>query len=211
MDVRSLTARYDIQFGTIERPTVINTSWDEAKFETVGHQWADLSERGFGVALLNDCKYGYDIHGNVMRLSLLKSAENPDTRAEEGMHAFTYSLYPHAQIWYDSELLTQAWNLNSPLIAVEGKMSEDVPASRFDCKHSLIDAIKKSEDEDGFIIRMHETTGGKENLQIDLSECFSSWTQTNLLEEPIGALETGNTSRYTLRPYEIVTFKMRWN
>lgn len=211
VDVRSLTARYDIQFGTIERPTVSNTSWDEAKFETVGHQWADLSERGFGVALLNDCKYGYDIHGNVMRLSLLKSAENPDTRAEEGMHAFTYSLYPHAQIWYDSELLTQAWDLNSPLIAVEGKMSEDVPAFRFDCKHSLIDAIKKSEDEDGFIIRMHETTGGKENLQIDLPECFSSWTQTNLLEEPIGAWETGNTLRYTLRPYEIVTFKMRWN
>ncbi len=211
VDVRSLTARYDIQFGNIERPTVKNTSWDEAKFETVGHQWADFSERGFGVALLNDCKYGYDIHGNVMRLSLLKSAESPDTRAEEGMHAYTYSLYPHAQEWYDSELLTQAWDLNSPLIAVQGKSSEDFSGFRFACKNSLIDAIKKSEDDEGFIIRMHETTGGQDILEIDLPDCFSSWTQTNLLEEPIGPWETSNTIRYTLRAYEIVTFKVRWN
>ena len=208
VNVRSLTARYDIQFGNIERPTINNTSWDEAKFETVGHQWADLSERGFGVALLNDCKYGYDIHGNEMRLSLLKSAEYPDTRAEEGLHEFTYSLYPHSQEWYDSELLTQAWDLNSPLIAVKGKVSKDFPTFTIDCKNTLIDAIKRSEDNEGFVIRMHETTGGQDAIRIDLPECFSSWVQTNLLEEPIGSREVGTIIRYTLRPYEIVNFKV---
>ncbi len=209
VNIRSLTARYDIQFGTIERPTVKNTSWDEAKFETVGHQWADFSERGFGVGLLNDCKYGYDIHGNVMRLSLLKSAESPDTRAEAGMHAFTYSLYPHAQPWYESELLTQAWDLNSPLFAFQGKMGEDFPLFSIESKNACIDAIKRSEDNDGFVIRMHENTGGQDTIHIELPDCFSSWSQTNLLEEPLGPWENGTTIRYTLRPYEIVTFKAR--
>lgn len=209
VNVRSLTARYDIQFGNIERPTVKNTSWDEAKFETVGHQWADLSERGFGVALLNDCKYGYDIHGNEMRLSLLKSAENPDTRAEEGLHEFTYSLYPHSEEWYESELLTEAWDLNSPLIAIKGKACEDFPVFVFNSKNTLVDTIKRSEDNDGFIVRMHENTGGQDTIQIDLPECFSSWTLTNLLEEPIESWKNSNTIRYTLRPYEIVNFKLK--
>ena len=86
VDVRSTEATYDIQFGNVKRPTHWNTSWDWARFESVGHQWADLSERGYGVSLLNDCKYGYDIKDNVIRLSLLKSAINPDPDADIGEH-----------------------------------------------------------------------------------------------------------------------------
>ncbi|MDC7230681.1 MAG: alpha-mannosidase [Sphaerochaetaceae bacterium] len=209
VNIRSLTARYDIQFGNIERPTIKNTSWDEAKFETIGHQWADFSERGFGVALLNDCKYGYDIHGNVIRLSLLKSAENPDTLAEEGRHTFTYSLYPHSREWYDSELQTEAWDLNSPLFAVRGSLHKDLPSFKFDCKNTMIDAIKKSENNDGFVIRLHENTGGHDSIVIELPECFASWTQTNLLEEPIISLQNSTLIKYTLRPYEIVNFLVK--
>src|SRR5699024_7862502 len=72
VDVRSTEATYDNQYGNVKRPTHWNTSWDYARFETVGHQWADLSEGGYGVSLLNDSKYGYDIKDHVMRLSLLK-------------------------------------------------------------------------------------------------------------------------------------------
>src|SRR5699024_592480 len=92
VDVRATEATYDIQFGNVKRPTHWNTSWDQARFETVGHQWADLSEGGYGVSLLNDSKYGYDIKDHVMRLSLLKSAIHPDPHADEGHHEFTYSL-----------------------------------------------------------------------------------------------------------------------
>jgi alpha-mannosidase len=92
VDVRASAARYDIQYGNLERPTHRSTSWDEAQFEVLGHQWADLSEKDFGVALMNDSKYGYDVKDNVMRLSLLKSAEFPDPVADKGNHQFTYSL-----------------------------------------------------------------------------------------------------------------------
>ena len=93
--VRSTRATYEIQHGHIERPTVVNTSWDEARFEVCGHRWADLSEPGYGVALLNDCKYGYDVAGDVMRLSLLRGPGWPDPEADQGRHRFAYATLPH--------------------------------------------------------------------------------------------------------------------
>ena len=96
VSVRSTRATYEIQHGHIERPTVANTSWDEARFEVCGHRWADLSEPGYGVALLNDCKYGYDIRGHIMRLSLLRGPGFPDPEADQGEHRFAYALLPHA-------------------------------------------------------------------------------------------------------------------
>ena len=96
VNVRSTRATYEIQFGSLERPTHWNTSWDWARFEVSGHRWADLSEGNYGVALMNDCKYGYDIKDQVMRLTLIKSAIRPDPLADKGYHQFTYSLLPHA-------------------------------------------------------------------------------------------------------------------
>ena len=96
VDVRAARATYEIQYGHVERPTHANTSWDVARFEVCAHRWADLSEPGYGVALLNDCKYGYDIHGNVMRLSLLRSPGWPDPESDQGAHRFSYALFPHA-------------------------------------------------------------------------------------------------------------------
>ena len=118
--VRATEATYDIQYGNVKRPTHWNTSWDYARFETVGHQWADLSERNYGVSLLNDCKYGYDIKDHVMRLSLLKSAIYPDPEADRGQHEFTYSLLPHKGDWLDGGTAGEAWSLNHPLQAYKG-------------------------------------------------------------------------------------------
>ena len=102
VDVLSPTATFDVQWGNVERPTHRNTSWDWARFETCAHKWADLSEGDYGVALLNDCKYGYDVHDNVIRLTLLKSATSPDPLADEGEHRMTYSLLPHSGDWRDA-------------------------------------------------------------------------------------------------------------
>ncbi|CAM3987442.1 hypothetical protein L1N85_04840 [Paenibacillus alkaliterrae] len=111
--IRSVEATYDIQFGNVKRPTHWNTSWDYARFETVGHQWADLLERGYGVSLLNDCKYGYDIKDHIMRLTLIKSALIPDDRADQGQHEFTYALHPHGGDWYEGATVQAAWELNN--------------------------------------------------------------------------------------------------
>ena len=101
-NLRSSRARFDIQFGSMERPTTRNNSWEFAKYETVGHKWADLSESGYGAALMSDCKYGYNIHEGVMQLTLLKGSNMPDPTADKGTHQFTYSFFPHTGEWYEA-------------------------------------------------------------------------------------------------------------
>ena len=99
VDICADRAQYDIQFGSIARDTHTNTSWDEARFEVCAHKWADLSEPGYGAALLNDGRYGYDVHDGVLRLSLLRAATYPDPPADQGAHDFTYALLPHLGDW----------------------------------------------------------------------------------------------------------------
>nr|WP_233568215.1 glycoside hydrolase family 38 C-terminal domain-containing protein [Cohnella faecalis] len=98
-DLTTDKAAYEIPFGAIERPTHRNTSWEQAQYEVCGHRWADVSESGCGVALLNDCKYGYDIREGTMRLSLLRAPKWPDVTADQGWHEFVYSVYPHGGGW----------------------------------------------------------------------------------------------------------------
>ncbi|HKD35973.1 MAG TPA: glycoside hydrolase family 38 C-terminal domain-containing protein, partial [Pirellulales bacterium] len=102
VNVRAMNATYEMQFGSVERPTHFKTSFDLARYEVPGHKWSDLSEHGFGVALLSDCKYGYSTFGNVMRLSLLRSPKHPDPEADMGHHDFAYAIMPHAANWQDA-------------------------------------------------------------------------------------------------------------
>ncbi|MBE3583568.1 MAG: alpha-mannosidase [Limnochordaceae bacterium] len=112
--VRARQATYEIAYGHIERPTYANTSWERARFEVVGHKWVDLSEDGYGVSLLNDGKYGHDIHDSTIRLTLLKSPVSPDPRADEGRQHFTYSLLPHSGDWRQAQTVARAYELNAP-------------------------------------------------------------------------------------------------
>ncbi|MCE5199961.1 alpha-mannosidase, partial [bacterium] len=137
VDVLSTKATYEIAFGAIERPTHWNTSWDVARFEVSGHRWADLSESGYGVSVLNDCKYGWDIKDNVIRLSLLRSPTNPDPLADKGEHDFTYSLYPHAGSWQDGTVQA-AQGLNAPLQAI----TTDAHTGELGSTHSFVSVDK---------------------------------------------------------------------
>ena len=160
VSVRSTEATYDIQFGNVKRPTHWNTSWDYARFESVGHQWVDLSERGYGVSLLNDCKYGHDIKDHTIRLSLIKSATYPDPLADKGAHQFTYSLLPHQGDWVAGETVKEAWALNDPLHYSTGRTTVDEHSLfRLTSEHILVDSVKKAEDSDALIVRLHEFTG----------------------------------------------------
>ncbi|MBP1995608.1 alpha-mannosidase [Paenibacillus eucommiae] len=129
--IRAAAATYEIQFGHVERPTHWNTSWDYARFETCAQKWVDLSERGCGVSLLNDCKYGHDIKDNVMRLTLIKSSNRPDPECDRGEHIFTYALLPHEGDWFAAGTVQQAYRLNVPVIAfalpeaVEGEAARE--------------------------------------------------------------------------------------
>ncbi|OXS79123.1 alpha-mannosidase [Domibacillus enclensis] len=207
VDIRTTEATYDIQYGNVKRPNHWNTSWDYARFESVGHQWADLSERGYGVSLLNNCKYGYDIKGNVMRLSLLKSSVYPDYAQDQGEHLFTYSLLPHEGDWVKGETVQEAWKLNNPMSAIAGS-SDQASFSLFSCtaEHVMIDAVKKAEDGDKVILRVHEFSGSSQKATINSDLSITAWQECNLLEKPVADRVEGNPLSFELQPYEIKTF-----
>jgi len=211
VDIRATEATYDIQFGNVRRPTHWNTSWDYARFETVGHQWADLSEGGYGVSLLNDCKYGYDIKDNVMRLSLIKSAMVPDEQADQGEHRFTYSLYPHEGDWRVAGTVKEAWSLNLPVAAVKGEPHRpDVSLIYADADHVMIDAVKKAEDTGDVIVRIHEYMGARGKVTLRSDFPVDAWRETDLLERPLGPWSNEGEMTLTFRPYEIKTLAVRF-
>lgn len=206
VDVRSTEATYDIQFGNVKRPTHWNTSWDWARFETVGHQWADLSERGYGVSLLNDCKYGYDIKDNVIRLSLLKSAINPDPDADIGEHTFVYALLPHEGDWYAGGTVQEAWSLNNPLTSCEGAPAKGAFSMfRLSASNVMVDAVKKAEDVDFLVLRVHEFAGVRTSFELGSDFHIRFLQECDLMERPIGD-PLAPKAAIELKPYEIKTF-----
>ncbi|WP_400243575.1 alpha-mannosidase [Niallia sp. JL1B1071] len=207
VEIRTTQATYDIQFGNVQRPTHWNTSWDYAKFETVGHQWADLSEHGYGISLLNDCKYGYDIKDSTMRLSLIKSGTYPDYLQDQGAHTFTYSILPHEGDWREGKTVQEAWDLNQPLKGLEGKLkTNDFSLFKVASNHCLIDAVKKAEDENKIIVRLHEFMGKRGKVELTSDALIQSWQECNLMEQPIGDKQENAKLAFELKPYEIKTF-----
>lgn len=219
VDIRAVKATYEIQFGNIERPTHWNTSWDWARFEVCAHKWADLSEGGYGVSLLNDGKYGHDIRDNVIRLSLLRSPAEPDPRADEGRHAFTYSLLPHPGDWR-AGTIQRAYALNLPLIARfagghRGSRPDRFSLVRADAPNVVVETIKKAvagETEDGrdLIVRLYEAYNQRGMVTLIFGAPIEAATECNLLEtddRPVDFAE--NRLTFQIKPYEIRTFKVR--
>lgn len=210
VNVLSNKASYEIQFGAIERPTHWNTSYDKARFEVCGHKWADLSEGGYGVSLLNDCKYGYDIKDNCMRITLLRAPVDPDPTADRGIHEFCYSLMPHAGDFRQGETVNAGYELNVPLKAVVGRSMDYRGAyARISRKNVIIDTIKYAEDGRGIIIRVYESAGIRGNTCISLLDAPNQVYECNLMEEPEKQIQTdGNSFSFHIKPYEIKTFRI---
>jgi len=211
VDIRATEATYDIQFGNVKRPTHWNTSWDQAKFETVGHQWVDLSETGYGVALANDCKYGYDVKDNVLRLSLLKSAVYPDPEADRGEHVFTYALIPHGGTWLEAGVAQDAWDLNSPLRVEQGSPRvSGTSMFSVSSSHVQVDAVKLAQDSDLLVMRLHDYSGGRERVRIRSGLDVRRWCECNLLERPEGPWQP-YPIELEVKPYEIKTLLIEVN
>lgn len=201
-------ATFDVQYGNVKRPTNSNTSWDEAKFETVAHKWADLSQRDYGVALLNDSKYGYSVKRNVISLSLIKSGINPDTEADQGYHAFTYSLLPHEGDFVTGQVERVAQEMNNPLVVTAGKLERDLTAL-FNFKATdvvNIDAIKLSEDKQSIILRFHEYTGQNGMITVKPNFAYQSVTEVQLDEvTEVTTLEQAEDYQINVHPYQVIT------
>jgi alpha-mannosidase len=211
VSVRSSRATYEIQFGHVERSTHTNTSWDQARFEVCAHRWADLGEPGYGVALLNDCKYGYDIQGSVMRLSLLRAPTHPDPAADRGKHRFTYALMPHPGDFRDAGVIAAAEDLNHPLRMVRGGINtgEERSLLEVDTPQVVVEAIKRAEDSDAVIIRLYEAWGGHCRARIRTSLPASRAFLCDLLERNRDEVEMRNGElEVELAPFKILTLKL---
>lgn len=212
--LRSDHATYEIQFGHVRRPTHFNTSWDFARFEVSAHKWADLSEPNFGVALLNDSKYGYACHGNVMRLSLLRSTKLPDHSADMGKHHFRYALYPHEDGPQLGGVIAEAAAFNQPL-QIFSSSAETQVRSYFaiDNPAVVLDTVKQAEDSKHLILRLYESHGAHQTAKLYSSLDMKRASKVNLLEQAEAGqppLKTAdNQIPLTLRPFEVVTLKIQ--
>ena len=212
----SAEATYEIPFGTIDRPTTRNNTWEEAKFEVPALRWADLGDGQHGFSLINESKYGYDAKGNVLRLSLLRSPVWPDPDADRGHHHFSYSLYPHAGDWKKSLTIRRGYEFNYKLRAIQvvahgGSLPPQHSFVAVQEDNVVLTALKKAEDCDGLLLRFYEWAGKGGNVRISVPAGATSATLTNLMERPEGtvlSIDSDGRVIVPVRPFEIVSVRV---
>ena len=212
--VLNTQASFEIAHGAIRRPTHRNNSYDAAKFEQCAHKWADLSEGDYGVSILNDCKYGYDVEDSRMRITLMRAPTCPDPVGDHGRNTFVYSLYPHANTWENAETVQQALLLNVPLTGVVlSAQTGKAPVRSFlsaDRDDVVIDACKAAQDGDGVILRLYESSQKRGDVTVRVDLPFTRVTECNLMEENEQDVPCENgTFRFAIRPFEVKTFRLR--
>ncbi|MCA0758160.1 alpha-mannosidase [Paenibacillus sp. N4] len=222
VDVRTDAVSCEIQFGYLKRPTHRNTMWDYAKDEICAHHWVDLSEPDYGVALLNDCKYGHRAEGGTLDLNLLRSPSYPDPEADRAEHTFTYSLYPHKGDHVQAEVYKRGYELNVPLrtsalaaAQAGGPVSAAamLPGAQsfLNTGHPnvMIEAVKKAEDGDDLVIRLYETAGARAEAALGSGFGFREAWEADLMERKLGALPAeGGRVPLTFAPFEIKTLRL---
>lgn len=205
--LQSVSAGYHIQFGLIHRSTTENTSEQQAQFEVAAHEFADLSEEDFGVALLNNCKYGYKVKGQTLSLSLLRSPDYPDLTADVGNQEFSYVIQPHAESLCRSRVVETAAAFNQPRWVLPGDAEFEFPFA-LTGEGVRLETVKKAEDSDDLIVRFYESKGRSTLAQLTLKNEYQI-DEVNLLEEPQNDLGKQGRLNLPLRPFEIKTVRLR--
>jgi alpha-mannosidase len=210
VNVFSQEASFDIQYGYVKRPMHDNTCRDFAQFEVVGQRYADVSDLRSGVALLNDCKYGYKVKNSVIDLNLLRSSKNPDSTADQGKQLFTYSLLPHCGTLTDSIVFSQAALVNRAPFIMDGCGAGKAPVCSLESDSVTLEVVKKAEKEDCIVIRMLETKGESASGTLNLNGSFSV-VGTNLMEWTDEEVYTPVDGKLALefKPFEIKTLKLK--
>ncbi len=224
--VRSEQATYEIQFGHVQRPTHRNTSWDMAKFEVAAHRWADLSDPTYGVALLNDCKYGHKVLGNILDLNLLRSPKFPDPDADMGEHEFTYALFPHPGGFREGSVIQEGYSLNVPLRAFATKAPVGEVAQslfRLNVPNVIVETIKLAEPElttniqtssksnsaRDIVLRLYEAYGQPAQAVLEFAHCPRQVFRADLLERLLKEIKLkAGRLEFSLGPFEILTLRL---
>ncbi|MFC1735554.1 alpha-mannosidase [Candidatus Hydrogenedentota bacterium] len=212
LDINSKMCRNEVQFGHVTRDMHTNTSYDQAKFETYAHKWVDVSEGGYGVALLNDCKYGHDTLDDMLSITLLRSPFGPDAVTDKGTHEFTYSLLPHVGEFSVKKVVRGGYELNAPLTCKKVKKSRGAAKELALCSISnpnvILEAAKKAEESDAIIFRVYEAGNSRGPVTITFNDPCVKAAECNLLEEEEKPLAVkDNAISFDILPFEIRTFK----
>jgi alpha-mannosidase len=215
LSASSDNATYEIAYGTIQRPTTRNNSWEQTRFEGAALRWVDLGNNAHGFSLINDAKYGYDAKDNVLRLSLLRSPTSPDPDADQGHHHFTYSLYPHSGDWKQAGTMRRGYEYNYKLTAVQvqphtGSLPIENSFVSVEPENIVLTAAKKAEDSDGLIFRVFEWAGKSGDVKIKVPPGATGATITNLMEKEEGSKlkVTGGLVTFPIKPYEILSVRV---
>lgn len=215
VDVNTDKATYDIQFGSVVRHTHKNTSWDAAKFEVCAHKFMDMGEYGYGVSLMNDCKYGHNVKDGTMKISLFKCGTHPDPDADKIVHSFTYSLYPHAGDYREAGTIKKAYALNNPLVCMpvekqDGRLADEFCFVCSDKENFVIETAKKAEDSDALIVRGYESFNKRTKVKLTFGFDISEAAVCDLMENEEAPLPvTENSVEFEAKPFEIITVKVR--
>ena len=214
IDVHTNEATFDIQYGNVKRDTHDNTSWDFAKFEVCHHKCMDVSEDGYGVSMLKDCKYGVGVSNGVIGMTILKSAIHPNPEADKELHEFTYSIYPHQGGWREAGTVKQAYQINNPLTCSwkeneGGTLAPEYSLVSSDQDNAVIEVVKKAEDSDAVIVRLYECYNRRTPVTLIFGKELTSVVECNMMEEGADPVEfTGNQATFEMKPYEIKTLKV---
>lgn len=214
-DIHTNEATYEIQFGHVKRPTHSNTSWDSARFEVCAHKWVDVSENGYGISLLNDCKYGFSAEGSTISLTALKCASYPDPEADEGKHVFTYSLLPHTSSLYDAGVIQESYKLNQKSEAVHVSDNSGTLPCKFslvscDADNVIIETAKQAEQDDSLIVRMYEAYDSRNTVCLTVADGFKEVYLCDMMENELDKLEfNNNTVNVPIKNFEIITLKFK--
>ncbi|QYO77157.1 alpha-mannosidase [Devosia salina] len=214
-DLNASDIRSEIQFGHVTRPTHRNTSWDRARFEASMHRWVDMSEADFGVALINDCKYGYDAHEQKVRLTLVRGPSYPSPEADRGEHRLRYGLLVHAGLGDLHAVHRAAERFNNPVAVVGSPRRSEATAGELahfslaavDVDNVSIETVKKAERSDALVLRVFEHSNRRAETTLRFGLPPKSVRKVNLMEENAEAPLTldGDAVVLSLRPFEIAT------
>ena len=211
LDIRAEVAACGIQFGAVRRPTHASTSWDAAKFEVCAHRYVDVSEPSFGVAVLNDGRYGHALFDGAVRVSLARAARYPDPAPDQGRHDVTISLFPHGPGLAD--VVAEAERLDLPVRPVlsGGGPSDSAPVVTVTGRGVEVDAVKAADDGSGdLVVRLHEACGDRAPVSVRADRRITDASRCNLFEEPLAVCESSDgIVALTLRPFELVTLRLR--
>ena len=222
VNVHSDEALHEIQFGHVSRPTHATRPYDANRFEVCNQKWTALVEGGQrGAAILNDCKYGVNVEGNSMNMTLLRSPLAPDHWADKGVHHFTYAFTmwePEDEPNYVNLPVTLGYELNYPVQMAAGDGGGDLSLLRCDKANIILECMKPAEDGSGdLILRLYESNHERTDCVLHLSLPFKKIFETDMLEG--NGVEVpftegdcdccGAEVELAFRPFEIKTLRLK--